>query len=248
MTDSLVEPAAQAASAPSKADTWRSNFFPFRIVWFSIVALEISWLADLRMADTDIWVHLRSAQQLLTTHSFIRADSYTFTTASAPLLNFEWLSGLPYYFAFQTFGIRGLLAVYTVILWLVFAGVYYLALRRGANYGDAAMVTMAGVVLGSYSFGPRLFHFAWLCLVAQFLLLDRFQRSGKGLWMLPPLFALWINLHASWVLGFVVMGIYISFPALVEGQWNNNLVAERLGYRLNLESFVSTPLGLRSLY
>ena len=204
-------------------------------MWFSIVALEISLLAGMRMADTDIWVHLRSAQQLLTSHSFIRADSYTFTTAGAPLLNFEWLSGLPYYFAFQSFGLQGLLAVYTLVLWLIFGGVYYLALRRGANYGDAALVTMAGVALGSYSFGPRLFNFAWLCLVVEFLVLDRFQRTGKGLWMLPPLFALWINLHASWVLGFVVLGIYIV-SGLVEGRWNNNIVAEHW-----------TPVQLRKL-
>jgi predicted secreted protein len=225
MKDSVVETATPAttSAAPSiqeGLDMQRRNFFPFPVLWFSLVALEISVLADMRIAEADIWFHLRNARELLTRHSFLRADSYTFTTAGAPLLNFEWLSELPYYFAFQAWGLRGLLAVYLVVLWLVFAAVYYLAVRRGANFGDAALVTMAGVVLGCYSFGPRMLHFGWLCLVLVLLVLERFQRTGKGLWVLPPLFALWINLHGSWVFGFGVMGIYV-ISGLVEGQWNN---------------------------
>lgn len=203
----------------------RRNFFPFPILWFSLVALEISVLADPRTAEADIWFHLRNAQELLSRHSFLRADLYTFTAAGAPLMNFEWLSELPYYFAFQAWGMRGLLLVYLVILWLVFAGVYFLAVRRGANVSDAGLVTMAGVALGCYSFGPKVLHFGWLCLIIQLLVLERFQRTGKGLWVLPLSFALWINLHGSWVFGFVVMGIYIV-SGLFEGQWGM-VVAER---------------------
>ena len=221
MTDFLVESAAQATPAPSKADAWRSNFFPFRVVWFSIVALEISWLADMRMADADIWVHLRSAQQLLTTHSFIRADSYTFTTAGAPLLNFEWLSGLPYYFAFQAFGLRGLLAVYTVLLWLVFGGIYYLALRRGANYGDAALVTMAGVALGSYSSGPDCSTSPGYVWSSSFFCWNGSSEPARACGYCRRCSFYGSICTASWILGFVVMGIYIV-SGLVEGQWNNN--------------------------
>ncbi|MFI5095209.1 MAG: hypothetical protein ACHQIK_17370 [Candidatus Acidiferrales bacterium] len=217
---------ASGASALGKAPKMRRrDFFPFPVLWFSIVALEISLLADLRIVEQDLWFHLRNAQELLTRHSFLHADMYTFTAAGAPLLNFEWLSELPYYFAFQAWGLHGLLAVYLIVLWLIFGAVYYMALRRGANCSDAALVTMAGVALGSYSFGPRMLHFGWLCLAVLLLVLERFQRTGKGLWLLPPLFALWINLHGSWLFGFVVVGIYIV-SGLVEGRWNN-VEAER---------------------
>jgi hypothetical protein len=194
------------------------KFFPFHILWFSIVALEISLLADLRIADADIWFHLRNARELFTRHSFLSADLYTYTAVGTPLLNFEWLSELPYYFAFQNWGLQGLLAVYLSLLLMIFAGVYYLALRRGANCGEAGLVTMAGVALGCYSFGPRMLHFGWLCLVLLMLALERFEKTGKGLWLLPPLFALWINLHGSWPVGFIILSIYIV-SGLVEGQW-----------------------------
>ena len=137
MSDSLAEPTTPATpSVPAIGEALerpRRNFFPFSLLWFSLVALEISLIASLRIAESDIWFHLRNAQELLTRHSFLRADLYTFTTAGAPLLNFEWLSELPYYLAFRAWGQHGLLAVYLVLLWLIFAGVYYLALRRGAG-------------------------------------------------------------------------------------------------------------------
>jgi len=230
MSDSEVEPTARvmASSAPpfgKMPEMQRRNFFPFSVLWFALIALEISLIASLRIAESDIWFHLRNAQELLTRHSILRSDLYTFTTAGSPLLNFEWLSEIPYYLAFRAWGLQGLLAVYLVLLWLIFAGVYYLALRRGASGGDAALVTMAGVALGSFSFGPRMLHFGWLCLIVLLLVLDRFERTGKGLWVLPPLFALWINLHGSWVFGFIVLGICIV-SGMVEGQWGM-VVAER---------------------
>ena len=225
MRHSCVEDPTSAARPTERALEMCSNFFPFSIPWFSIVALQISLLAGWRIAEADIWFHLRNAQQLLTSHSFLHADLYTFTSAGAALLNHEWLSELPYYVAFQAFGLRGLLAVFLVVLWLIFAGVYYLALRRGANCGEAALVTMAAVALGSYSFAPRMLHFGWLCLTVLLLALECFQQTGKGLWVLPPLFALWINLHGSWVFGFVVMGIYLV-SGLIKGQWGN-VSAER---------------------
>ena len=218
-TDDVEIPAAMRPNSQGR------NYFPFPILWFSIVALEVSLLADLRVADADIWFHLRNARELLTRHSFLHTDLYTFTAAGMPLVNFEWLSELPYYFAFQSWGLRGLLAVYLSLLLLIFGAVYYLALRRGANCGEAALITMAGVALGCYSFGPRMLHFGWLCLVALLLILDRFGTTGKGLWLLPPLFALWINLHASWPAGLIIVAIYIA-SGLVQGQWTN-VEAER---------------------
>jgi len=33
--------------------------------------------------------------------------------------------------------------------------------------------------------------------------------SRRLLWLLPPLFCVWINLHGSWIIGLGLLGIYI---------------------------------------
>ncbi len=207
---------------------------PLAVLWFAVIALEILCIARFRIAESDIWFHLRNASQSLTDRTFLHSDLYTFTSAGAPLLNHEWLAEMPYFAAFQYGGLSGLLAVYLVLLWAIFGGVYYLALRRGATCADGALVTMAGVALGCYSFGPRMLHFGWLCLVVVLIVLERFERTGAGLWILPPLFALWINLHGSWTFGLVVIGLFMV-SGLLSGRWGS------------VESVRWSPLQLRKL-
>ena len=187
----------------------KSCFFPLPVLCLCLIVLVISVLTPLRIGESDIWFHLRNARQLLTSHAFLHQDIYTFTSAGTKLLNHEWLSELPYYFGYKSFGILGLSAVNALVLCLVFGGTYYLACRRGANCVDAALLTVAGILLGLSSSGPRMHHFGYLCLIVLLIALERFQQTGKGLWLVPPLFAVWINLHGSWVFGFVLMGIYL---------------------------------------
>ena len=202
----------------------KRNFFPLYLPWLSVITLEIAVLAPLRIAESDIWFHLRNAHELLQRHQFLRSDLYTFTSAGAPLVNHEWLAELPYYLGFQLCAQRGLLTVYLAALWGIFGVVYYTAVRRNSNYIDAALITMLGVALGAYSFGPRMHHLGWLCMAILLDLLDRFERGGKGIWLLPLLFALWINLHGSWLFGLVVVAIY-GVAGSIRGQWGR-VVAE----------------------
>ncbi len=171
-----------------------------------------------QFAEPDIWWHLRSAQELLQTHNFVPADTYSFTAAGTLRPNYEWLSELVYFAAFRSMGLGGILALYFSVLVLTFAGVYRLGCNAGADCKNAALATLIGIFLGVVSIGPRTLLFGWLCMVGLLLALDRCRRTGRGLWLLPPLFALWINLHPSWVFGFAVLALTIV-AGLVHGEW-----------------------------
>ena len=155
---------------------------------------------------------------LFQNHTIPSVDTYSFTTAGSPRLDFEWLSEVPFFLAFKARGLQGLLAVYFPVLVLIYVGVYYRSCRAGADCKDATVATLLAIFLGVVSIGPRTLLFGWLCMMGLLLLLDRFQRTGKGLWLMPPLFALWINLHGSWVFGVVVLVLTIA-SGLVEGEW-----------------------------
>ena len=130
------------------------------------------------------------------------------------------MSELPYFIAFKAAGLRGLLVVYFLLLVAIYAGVYYRSCSAGADCKNAALTTLLAILLGVVSIGPRVLLFGWLCMVGLLLVLDRFRRTGKGLWLLPPLFAVWINLHASWVFGLVVLALSIA-GRLVQGEWGS---------------------------
>jgi len=184
----------------------------------TVIVLLIFGFSAQRLVEPDIWYHLRNGQQIWEYHSFPNVDTYTFGAAGLPWLDYEWLSEVVYFLGFKAWALRGILMVYFGLLALIYAGVYYRACSAGTDYASALLVTLLAVLLAAVSIGPRMLLFGWLCMVGLLLVLDHFQRTGKGLWLLPVLFALWINLHGSWVFGIVVLALTIT-SGLVEGEW-----------------------------
>ena len=75
-------------------------------------------------------IHLRNAQALLSTHHFIRQDTYSFTTFGQSWINPEWLAEIPYYLAFRFFAEPGIFLVMLLGVDLIIAGVLFLCYRR----------------------------------------------------------------------------------------------------------------------
>ena len=212
---------APQTAVPNASTAWTSlaaNVFSFPAMCMSLLAAVILGSSVKQFAEPDIWWHLRNAAYLVQHHSFPSVDTYSFSAAGSPWMNFEWLSELPFFLGFKAMGLQGVLTVYFVLLVLIYVGVYYRSCQAGADCKDAAIATLGAICLGAVSIGPRMLLFGWLCMVGLLLVLDRFRRTGKSLWLLPPLFALWINLHGSWVFGMIVLALTIA-SGLVKGEW-----------------------------
>ena len=208
----IASDSPQSETALTVTKTWTglaAKLFSFPVMCMFLLAAVIFGFSAKQIAEPDIWWHLRDVACLFQNHTIPSVDTYSFTTAGLPRLDFEWLSEIPFFLAFEARGLQGLLAVYFPVLVLIYVGVYYRSCRAGADCKDATVATLLAIFLGVVSIGPRTLLFGWLCMMGLLLLLDRFQRTGKGLWLMPPLFALWINLHGSWVFGVVVVGLTI---------------------------------------
>jgi hypothetical protein len=210
------------------------------------------------MEDPDIWWHLRNAQYLVSTHSFITKDMYSFTTAGAPWMNHEWLAELPFYFAWQLLGPRGLFVVTLATVECIFLGVFHLACRHATNPKAALIASVAAAFLATVSYGPRTLLFGWLALVAELLILEQFRaqatrRSHRVLWMLPVLFAGWVNTHGSWVIGIVVLFSFLAAGSFrmragtIDGNAWTPTQLRRLGAAsgLSLAALMLNPYGWR---
>lgn len=172
------------------------------------------------MRDPDIWWHLRNAQVLVSTHHFVRADLYSFTVPGQPWINTEWLSEIVYYAGFRLFGERGLFLVMLAAIELFAAGMLLRCYLRSREIGAAFVATWVAVLLAVVNFGLRTVLFGWLCFLAELLVLDAFRRKRDFLWLLVPLFALWVNVHGSWSVGFVFFVLFLA-SGLAGGTWGS---------------------------
>lgn len=163
------------------------------------------------LQDPDIWWHMANARHLF--HSgFIRIEPYSFSLAGKPWTDSEWLSEIPFWLGFSFFGLRGLQLVTILACELNLFAIYLLCRQRGASARIAFLASVLGFLLANVNFGPRTILFGYLCLAIELAILHAWQ-SGRHrlLWLLPPLFVLWANLHGSWAIGAFVFLLFAIF-------------------------------------
>ncbi len=191
----------------------------FLVVLTMLVVVLEFMMASRGMNDPDIWWHLRNAEYLFQHHQLPRYDLYSFTVAGQPWINHEWLAELPFYLAWRAWGLVGVKSLSIVVIQLIFLGLLYLCYKESGNFKAAVAACAFTTFLATVSFGPRTILFGYGYLVILLIILQRFRSKGHApLWLIPPLFCLWINTHGSWSLGLIVFGI-IAAAGLFKGTW-----------------------------
>ena len=153
-----VRPTASAGNidAQSTAAHLAARVFSFPVMCMFFLVVPVFRLSARAIAEPDIWWHLRNARYLLQYHSLPRVDTYSFTAAGSPSLDFEWLSEIPFLLGFKAMGLQGIPAVYFLVLVLIYTGVYYRSCLAGADCKNATVATLLGIFLGVVSIGPRM--------------------------------------------------------------------------------------------
>jgi len=189
----------------ARSQTWRQSLSAFPAVLATALVTTVMIFAHRGVGDPDIWWHLRNAEELVRSGHFVRADAYSYTVRGAPWINHEWLGELPYYAGWRWLGLQGLYVVMALALVGIFLLLYLLAYRRARDYKAAALACGVAIPLATVSFGPRTLLFGWIFLLLELLVLQRSEKSPRWLWILPLLFAVWVNTHGSWLIGLVLL-------------------------------------------
>jgi hypothetical protein len=159
-------------------------------------------------ADPDLWGHLRFGLDLLETGRVIRPDPYSYLTAGVTWVNHEWLAEALMAIAWRAAGAFGSPATGLVLLKLamvvaVVAVVYWHLLWRGLSAIGAGTVLLAYLpILLPWLGAVRPQMFTYVCFALTIAAIARAEEGHpRMLWVLPPVFALWANLHGGFLAG-----------------------------------------------
>lgn len=192
----------------------------FPVLLAVLLALVAFLAIPKSIADPDIGWHLRNAEHQLHAHAFLRQDVYSFTTHGKPWMDHEWLSEIPFYLAWRAFGPRGIFFVTVAAIEAILLGILGLGYLESKSIKAAFLTCFVAIFLAGVSFGPRTLLFGWMFLVIELGILYSFERERDHLWALPFVFLLWVNAHGSWMIGLVLLGIFVV-SGLVEGTWGS---------------------------
>ncbi|HYL12108.1 MAG TPA: hypothetical protein VEV41_03685 [Terriglobales bacterium] len=177
------------------------------------MAFTYGALAPHLLWDADIGWHIRDGQNILTTHAIPRTDSFSATMSGRPWYAWEWLYDLGIGFIYNHLGLNGVVFFSAVVIALTLALVFHFALLRGGSVPVTVVFFLMCTVASSIHFLARPHVVGWLITVVWFWVLDSSYRNGRSqnhrLWGLPLLMPLWVNLHGGFVMGFVLIGIFL---------------------------------------
>jgi hypothetical protein len=185
----------------------RTNLFG-AILFFGLLAFTAR-----PATDPDLWWHLRTGEWIVQNHQIPHTDPFSFTRNGSPWISHEWLSELLFYEIWRFTSWAGLI-IFSAIL--TTTGFMFLFWRCKAPAHWAAAATALGALAAAPAWGARPQMFTFLMASSWLWLLERGEANPRLLFFIPPLFLLWINLHAGFALGPALLAAF-AFGLISEG-------------------------------
>jgi len=171
--------------------------------------------------DTDMWWHLRSGERIVEQRAVPRTDPFSWTRGGEPWIDHGWGAQLVLYGVYELFGggsapgARGNvgLALYVALLATGGMALVYL-MGEGSVYLRAFALTLGAAAAAVFwSPRPQMLSFVFAAGVLYLLHLYKRRRVDR-LWLIPPITLLWVNLHAGYAIGFILMAGMLVGEAL----------------------------------
>ena len=225
---SLMIPAQPSSSAlrfllPSVRD------IIFIFLFWSLLAGSLS---NRPLADPDIGWHIRTGEQILTTHSLPRTDPFSSTMQGQSWFAWEWLYDIVLGILYQACGLNGVVWLCAALVAGIFDLLLSQLLRRGTGLLLAILLMLLAEAASTIHLYARPHIVSWLFSLLWFVVLDRWEQGRWELgapgtpsehgswsrsipWFFPASMLLWVNLHGGWLFGLALLGIY-TVAAFVE--------------------------------
>lgn len=186
---------------------------PF-IVLACLFAYRAPSLAGAGITDPDYYWHVGYGEWILNHGSLPTEDFWSWTFDGHAYRLTQWLGEVCMGFANQAAGLTGTSMLAALLVSLTMAASY----RAACCYLDnrlAALAVAIGCNSALISLACRPHQFTHLGLAALTWILAAYQTGNRrALFWLPPLFALWVNLHGGYAFGLTYLGMMATFVAI----------------------------------
>ncbi len=190
----------------------------------------------------DFWWHIATGRTIWNSGAVPLVDAFSFTRADEPYFNQPWLAQVLMYGLHSAGGLPLMIIVQALVIALSYALLLRLCIiRSGRPRLCVALLLLAVLPLSFDNWTIRPQSYVFLLFVGLLTVLSDYRRArppaprveeGPGvrgaepavrsaapLWLLPLIMVLWVNMHGSFVLGFVLIAI-VGAGALLDA-WPN---------------------------
>lgn len=232
------------------------RIFSFPVMLAALLCVLAVLTVRGRLYDPDMWWHLRMGQVIVQTHSIPTSDLFSFTANHHALVPHEWLAQVTIYLAYQAFGYSGLMLWLCLCTSAVFIAGYLLCGLYSGNWKVAFLGALTLFVFSTVGASVRPQLLGYLLLVVELVLIHLGRtRSARWFWLMPPLFAVWINIHGSFFLGVLLTFVYLAasffdfhIGSVVSERWAAATRKQFMGaVAVSIAALLINPEGIRQV-
>jgi hypothetical protein len=199
---------------PEKAPTaWLRWVLPsFGDLFFLVLLgiLAFSPISNGLLRDADTGWHIRTGELILATRAIPRTDPFSYTRQGASWYAWEWMYDAVIAAIHHVSGLNGVVLFSAAVISVTFALLFRFLLRRSGNLAVAASLTLLATAAAQVHMLARPHVLSWLLTLLWVENLLRFEEGEtRALLWLPPLMLVWVNVHAGFILGLGVLGVFI---------------------------------------
>ncbi len=209
----MTEPGASASDPKRRHD---SLFLTRRLLpvllLVTLLAYAVAAAIEQVSASADLWWHLATGRYIVDHLAIPRQDVFSYTNEGARWVNSEWLSDVLLYLVFRPGGGTGL-ALLKIATTAGFVGLaVWVAWRRSPSLAVSVGCGIAAAMLCQPFLDIRPDLFFLLATMVCLTTVDAYRRGARPavLLLLPLTMAVWVNLHASFVYGLGLIGLFTA--------------------------------------
>jgi hypothetical protein len=168
-------------------------------------------------SDSDMFWQLSSGEWTLDHGQILDRDLWSFTVNGTGYSVGAWLGQVVLALVYRGAGWLGIDVLRAVLVGVAAFFTARITLRMQPHVGWAAVPVIGTILVSRMIWGdrPQLFTLALFPVVLDLLFAARLDGHLRRLWILPPLFVLWANLHNGFAVGLAAVAIFL-IEALLE--------------------------------
>lgn len=182
-------------------------------IFILAITIIIICSGTFKINSYDAWWHLTYGKVIYSKGDIPTQDQFSFSAEGTPRINPEWLFQLVSYIFYLFSGISGLIMFKVLVILLsVLIVTKYLLDQESIPKPLAFLVLLPFLLAGQerYLVRPEIITLCFTLLMIYGLFRPSFDlhKINKS-WWFPLLFALWANFHAGFIVGIVILGLFI---------------------------------------
>lgn len=180
------------------------------MVFLSVFLLLALQQGQALLRDGDTGYHIRTGEFIIQNWTIPERDIFSFRSPPIPWTAHEWLSEIIMAIVHDVSGLTGIVVFFSFFIAIAYLLLFRMLRHESRDILLGALIVCFAAVSSTPHWLARPHIFSLALTVIWYHLLNEFQyRQKNRLFLLPLLILLWVNLHGGYIVGILLLGIYL---------------------------------------